>query len=62
VNSTQLLAAQRKGAEILHNGAPVSYSPRWPRDMKPWISHGFSATTRYPARACQAYFPEGESA
>lgn len=58
MNSDQLLAAQRKGAEILHNGAPVSYHPRWKWDRRPWRFHdGFSPTTHYPASACQAYFP-----
>lgn len=51
--SRELLAAREKGAEILHNGAPVVYLPRRPGDRKPWVHRGY----RYTAAQCQVYWP-----
>lgn len=61
MNSKELLAAKRKGAEILHNGAPVEYRPRAPHDRKPWIWFGHGAWKRYSAVQCQAYYPPKEN-
>jgi len=50
--SRELLAAQKQGAEILHNGAPVRFDPRRPRDPKPWVHQGH----RYYSDQCQVYW------
>lgn len=60
--SEDLLKAQRKGAQILHNGAPVEYAPRYPHDRKPWRGVGYytssGAVIRYSPGQCQVYWPE----
>jgi hypothetical protein len=56
----ELLLDQKKGAEILHNGAPVSYEPRWDRDQKPWVHSDGRSRFRYSAAQCQAVFPGAE--
>lgn len=61
MTSKELLAARKKGAEILHNGAPVSYSPRESGDRQPWVYREGLNWYRYTAARCQAYFPEGGS-
>lgn len=58
MNSQQLLAEQRKGAEILHNGAPVEYSPRRPGDRTPWVYQEGAHRYRYTAAQCVAYYKE----
>lgn len=50
-----LLRAQRNGAQILHNGAPVTYDPRWKGDRKPWVYAAGGARVRYSAAQCVAY-------
>lgn len=59
MNTKQLLAAQKKGAQILHNGAPVTYSPRQPGDRKPWAYREGPCWHRYTAAQCQAVYPSG---
>ncbi|MEV6684401.1 hypothetical protein AB0N28_03495 [Streptomyces sp. NPDC051130] len=56
-SSRQLLAAEAKGAEILHNGAPVIHWPRGKGDREPWLIYDGDRFTRYPASACVAYWP-----
>lgn len=71
MNSKELLAEKEKGAQILHNGAPVEFEPRRKGDREPWVYYEFlgpvkrPASTppcesfkahRYPASACQAVF------
>lgn len=54
-NTRELLQALKHGAEILHNGAPVDYRPRFRGDREPWV---FAEDgTRYQARQCQVYLP-----
>lgn len=60
MNTIQLIRAQRAGAEILHNGAPVQYRPRHPHDRKPWLWTDGRTEFRYPAAQCQAYHPTEE--
>jgi hypothetical protein len=60
VGSQELLRAQRAGAEILHNGAPVVHRPRRPGDREPWLWTDGRTQHRYPASACQAYTPNDE--
>lgn len=65
VNTDQLLRAERYGAELLHNGAAVSYEPRWPGDKKPWVHYWRDKglrlhSERYKASQVQAVFEEGE--
>lgn len=55
--SRELLAARGKGAEILHNGAPVRFDPRRPRDPKPWVLRNDRSQVRYTAAQCTAYWP-----
>lgn len=55
--SRALLAAEEKGAEILHNGAPVTYLPRRPGDRKPWLLRNDRSQVRYTAAQCTAYWP-----
>lgn len=57
MNSRQLLAEALKGAEILHNGAPVAYAPRKPGDMAPWVFTDRGHWYRYTAAQCVAYYP-----
>ena len=59
--SEDLLKAQRKGAQILHNGAPVEYAPRYAHDRKPWIWRGGTQTVRYSPGQCQVYWPPGDA-
>lgn len=54
--SRELLAAREKGAEVLHNGAPVRFDPRRPRDPKPWVHRGY----RYTSNQCQVYWPPAD--
>lgn len=65
----ELIAAQIKGAEILHNGAPVSHSPRHRNDQAPWVhtarvpdptsSKGWRLdVARYKASQCDIYWPQ----
>lgn len=67
--SRELLNAQLRGAEILHNGAPVSYSPRKPGDRQPWLNvtqvpdsraaKGWRFDPqRYTADQCQIFWPQ----
>jgi hypothetical protein len=57
VTSQELIRAYRAGAEILHNGAPVSYRPRFKNDRTPWLWTDGRTECRYPASGCQAYTP-----
>lgn len=56
MNTQQLLAAQKKGAKIFHNGIEVAYKPRGKGDKKPWLYRGVLATYRYSAAQCQIGF------
>lgn len=62
MNSRQLLTEQRKGAEILHNGAPVEYAPRQHGDSTPWVYvetlRKGTRLHRYTAAQCVAYHPQ----
>lgn len=58
MNTQQLLAAQKKGARIFHNGIEVAYKPRGKGDKKPWLYRGVLATYRYSAAQCQVYVKE----
>ncbi len=58
MTSQELLRAERDGAEILHNGAPVVYAPRMKNDRAPWVIRTDGRTYRYPASACQSWHPE----
>lgn len=60
MTSQELIRAQRAGAEILHNGAPVSYRPRHANDRKPWAWSDGRTQVRYPASACQVYAQQKE--
>lgn len=55
--SRELLAARKRGAEILHNGAPVTYLPRRPGDRRPWLLRDSRSQIRYTALQCQVYWP-----
>ena len=62
MNSKQLVNEMRKGAEILHNGAQVSYSPRHPGDRTPWVfaqcfRDGWRSY-RYTAAQCVAHYED----
>lgn len=59
--SDDLLKAQRAGAEILHNGAPVEFAPRYKHDRKPWKPTGPGRVMRYSAGQCVAYFPPDDA-
>jgi hypothetical protein len=54
MSSADLLREQRKGAQILHNGAPVEYAPRYRYDRKPWVLRDSSQIVRYSADQCIA--------
>lgn len=54
MTSADLLREKRKGAQILHKGAPVEYAPRYMYDRKPWIWRGGTQTVRYSADQCVA--------
>ncbi len=58
MNTQQLLDAQKKGAQILHNGVEVAYSPRGKGDKKPWLYSGPLMQVRYTAAQCQVYVKE----
>ncbi len=60
MTSRELLAPREKGAEILHNGAPVTSLPRRPGDRKPWVVRNVHDQARYTAAQCQTYWPKGE--
>lgn len=56
----EMLKAERKGAELLHNGAPVEYAPRRLYDRKPWVIRDGLGIHRYTANQCQIHWPKGE--
>lgn len=60
--SIQMLKARRRGAELLHNGAPVEYAPRRLYDREPWVVRDGLGVHRYTAAQCQVYWPKGEPA
>ncbi|MFD6361232.1 hypothetical protein ACFWFX_15440 [Streptomyces roseolus] len=57
MTSQELIRAQRAGAKILHNGAPVHYRPRGKGDREPWVFYNGREEVRYPASGCQAVYP-----
>ncbi|WNI28603.1 hypothetical protein [Streptomyces sp. ITFR-6] len=60
MTTAQLIRAQRAGAEILHNGAPVRYAPLHAGDRTPWLYTDGRTESRYTANQCTAHVPADE--
>lgn len=55
MTSRELLTAQKNGAQILHNGVPVVFAPRYPGDRTPWVFYDGHTEFRYSAVQCDAF-------